>query len=132
MAKVYSFPGSRGPAPVRRTRSSAEPAELVDLNQALTADRGKALVETLTETIAELQLDGPEAYGWRVLRRDEEGRPIRWYLVKYQAMIGYIQGAPDHVFLDFRNKCCAYELSIEELAARITAGLLPDPAYEIE
>ena len=68
----------------------------------------------------------PEAFGWSASVTDDDGRPIRWYHPPTGALIGFVPGHPELVFLDDRHEIRAWEMSIGELVAAIEAGTLPD------
>ena len=75
----------------------------------------------------------PEQFGWIPIVHDEQGRAIRWYLPRYQALIGYVPGCPERTFLDVDHEMRAWDdLGIEELALGIEMGTLPDPDVVVD
>lgn len=100
---------------------------LVDLDRERRARAIGRELERLMERLAGPS-PSPESWGWRVSQRDEYGRPLRWSNLKYRANIGFVPGAPERVFLDYRNQISAWDdLSIEDLALALEAGTLPEP-----
>lgn len=103
---------------------------IVDLDR---IRKGRALLEGLQARYATVTppRGRPEAFGWVAVEHDEDGRPCRWFQARYEASIGFVAGAPEFVYVDYRQCCVAYLCTIEELVAGIETGLMPASAGEL-
>ena len=106
--------------------------EIIDLNAYRANRQLEEELKHLAERMGAHARVAPEDRGWRVLERAEDGEPVRWINLRYNALIGYVPGHPEWVYLDYRHRIQAFDLTLEELVAAIEGGTLPDPETELD
>lgn len=70
-------------------------------------------------------IPSPQKFGWQV-EESVDGIPIRYSHHKNNAFMGYCEGEPEFVYLEYKGKKYKYFLSPEELSLGLEFGTLPD------
>ena len=135
-ARIYTLPLEAPQANDEATQPAGEAPEdaqagvVVFLQPHQQDQRLADAIESLTTRLAATEVPSPETFGW-VAVEHVDGRAVQWLQPEYEALIGYVPGAPDMVYLDRNNHCCSWSMTLEELALGLEFGTLPDPAYEV-
>ena len=105
-------------------------ADVIELQSRQQERRLHQVMESLAAKLESAELPSPAEFGW-VAVDHVEGRPIQWMNAEYGALIGYVPGATDLVYLDRNHRCCSWAMSLEELALGLEFGTLPEPLHEV-
>lgn len=86
----------------------------------------KHLTDAISELNSNKEYPPVENYGWKIV--DEvDNLPIKYFCPKTKAIVGYVIGNTEYVYLDYKHFTYVYNMSIEDLVLGLEFGTLPDP-----